>query len=121
MVMTWHACATPEQDLEHARLKADRQSQLLVAAEMARAAASEEKRRLEAAFARSDRGAALLRATRLKLELQEAREALTATNTRLAQQARGCMQVAWGPAAWVPHAFVWAEWFIAMAPVYQDR
>ena len=76
------------QDLEHARLKGERQSQLLVNAELARHAAEEERGRIESRFARSERGAALLRATRLKMELTEARERLAACEARLKEQAR---------------------------------
>ena len=53
---------------------------------MARHAAEEDCGRIESRFARSDRGAALLRATRLKLELTEARERLAACEARLGEQ-----------------------------------
>ncbi len=107
------------QDLEHARLKAERQGQLLVGAEMARAAVAEEKRRLEAAFARSDRGSQLLRATRLKLELGQAREQLASCQARLAEQARImpglllCMRRPWSSGSfidWLTGSFLWTSW-----------
>ncbi len=57
-----------------------------MAAELARTAAEEEARRLRAKFARSDKGTALLKAARLKMELESCREKLAAAEAGLKDQ-----------------------------------
>ncbi len=59
-----------------------------MAAELARVAAEEEARRLRAKFARSDKGTALLKAARLKMELETCREKLAAAEACLKDQVR---------------------------------
>ena len=58
------------------RAKAARQAELLEKAERARVEAEEDRARMEAKLALSDKGAALLHAARLKLELEACRDKL---------------------------------------------
>ncbi len=64
------------QETDHLRAKAERQAELLETAERARVEAEEDHARMEAKFALSDKGAALLHAARLKLELEACRDKL---------------------------------------------
>jgi actin-related protein len=74
------------QDLELQRTKVARQAELLEAAEAARVEAEEGRRRLEAKFVRSDRGTALLKAARMKMEADALREKLAAAEAALKAQ-----------------------------------
>ena len=76
------------QELEDARLKSERQSQLLAAAEAARCAAEEDRGRIEPRFARPDQAAWLLLVTRLKVDLDVTRGRQAACEARLREQAR---------------------------------
>ena len=58
------------------RAKAERQAELLEKAERARVEAEEDRARMEAKFALSDKGAALLHAARLELELEACHDKL---------------------------------------------
>ena len=65
------------QEAEFFKAKAERQAELLGKAELARMEAERERARMEAKFARTEKGVAMLDAVRLKLELQACRERLT--------------------------------------------
>ena len=64
------------QEAEHLRAKAERQAELLEKAERARVEAEEDRARMEAKLTLSDKGAALLHAAHLKLELEACRAKL---------------------------------------------
>ncbi len=76
------------QELEQQRARAERHAEAAAAAEAARAVAEEERRRLQAKFARSDKGTAMLRAARLKMEADALREKLAIAEAALKDQAR---------------------------------
>ena len=76
----------PKQEAEHQRAKAERQAELAVAAELARASADDEAQRLRSKFARSDKGTALLKAARLKMELEACREKLALAEASAKEQ-----------------------------------
>lgn len=80
-------CATSSQDLEQARVRSERQAQLLATAEAARAAAEADRQRLQTKFIRSDKGTAMLRAARLKMEADALKEQLAAAEAALRDQA----------------------------------
>ena len=75
------------QETDHLRAKAARQAELLEKAERARVEAEEDRARMEARLALSDKGAALLHAARLKLELEVCRDKLA----QLERHVRDCM------------------------------
>ena len=64
------------QEAEFFRAKAERQAELLTKAELARMDAERERACMEAKFTRTDKGTAMLKAARLKLELEACRERL---------------------------------------------
>lgn len=76
----------PKQEAEHQRAKAERQAELAVAAELARASADDEAQRLRSKFARSDKGTTLLKAARLKMELEACREKLALAEASAKEQ-----------------------------------
>ena len=83
-------CPAPKQEAEHQRAKAERQAELAVAAELARASANDEVQRLRSKFARSDKGTALLKAARLKMELEACREKLASAEAGMKEQVWSC-------------------------------
>ena len=69
-------CRCGVQEADFFKAKAERQAELLTKAELARMDAERECARMESKFTRSDKGAAMLKAARLKIELEACRERL---------------------------------------------
>ena len=76
------------QEAEFFKAKAERQAELLGKAELARMEADRERARMESKFARTDKGTAMLKAARLKIELEACRERLA----ELESQVHTCLE-----------------------------